>query len=103
MKARFVAKTQGCAKTLPEDRSGEDTCSRTKTLPEDRSCDDTSRREDAGVCEDTSQRQVGRGHVSLRRHMGVRRHLTKTGGAKTRVVVFLVVILVKTLQTLPRS
>ena len=39
------------------------------------------------VREDTSRRQVGRGHASSRRHVGVRRHVPKTGQAKTGVVV----------------
>ena len=63
MKARVVAKAQRRAKTLPEDRSGEDAC----------------RREDTWSCEDTSRRQVGIGHVSSRRHMGVRSHEDRSG------------------------
>ena len=50
----IFAKTHGRAKTLPEDRSGEDNASsrrrgRAKTRPEDRSGEHTHRREDTGA------------------------------------------------------
>ena len=44
-KTHDVANTRGVRKTLPEDRSGEDTWRR-ETLPEDRSRQDTLCRED---------------------------------------------------------
>ena len=66
------AKTRVVA--LPEDRSGEDTRRRedtwAKTLPEDRSGKDPRRRE----------------HMWARRHVGMRRHLAKTGRANTLIV-----------------
>ena len=72
-------KTHWRAKTLPKDRSGEDTqchedtwaCDdtsgghrRAKTLPKDESSEHTRCRED--TWEDTSRRQVSRGHASTR-------------------------------------
>ena len=63
-KTRVVVKTHGRAKTLPEDRSGED----------------TRRREDTRRHEGTARRQVRRRHVSSRRHC------PKTGQAKKHAV-----------------
>ena len=93
-KTRVVAKTQGRAKTLPEEWSAKDTCHRedtrarmrhfpktgraktrviAKTHGCDRSGEDTLRREDTRAREDASRRQVGQRHVSSRKHMGGRR------------------------------
>ena len=64
------------ARTLPEDRSGEDTRRREETwacdtLPEDRSGEDMWRREDTWASEKSESK---------------RRHVLKTGPAKTRGV-----------------
>ena len=50
-------------------------------------CQGTYRSEAMCLQEDSCPRQVGRRHASSQRHVGVRRHVPKTGRARTRVVV----------------
>ena len=72
---------------LGEDTSQrEDTWASEDTFSEHCPGQDTSDSGATFVSKDICRRQVGRRHVLLRRHTGVRRHVPKTGRAKKRVV-----------------